>query len=301
MNTDKKQTTTGILYAFTAFTIWGFLPLYWRLLVQVPPIQILAHRVSWSLVFVSILVLLKNRLAEVKIAFFCLSNQLIFLASALFLGVNWAIYIWAINTNHVVESSMGYFINPLVNVLLGVVFLKERLRFWQGISVILAFSGIMYMALQYGKIPWIALSLAFCFGTYGLLRKVSPAGSVIGLFAETALLTPAAVVYILLKHSQGEGFFGVSSVLITLLLSGAGVVTSLPIIWFARAVRRIPLSTVGFIQYLAPSLMLLVSVTVFKEPFTKAHLISFGLIWAALSLYSLSNTGLLKRPTFTGE
>jgi chloramphenicol-sensitive protein RarD len=186
-----------------------------------------------------------------------------------------------------------------VNVLLGVVFLRERLRFRQGISVLLAFSGIFYMTLQYGKVPWIALSLAFCFGTYGLLRKISRTGSLIGFFAETAMLTPAAVVYILFQHRQGGGFFASSSPGITMLLAGAGVVTALPIIWFAHAVRRIPLSTVGFIQYLAPSLMLLLSVTLFREPFTRTHLISFGLIWTALILYSLSNIALLRGHTMS--
>ncbi|KPJ88202.1 MAG: transporter [Spirochaetes bacterium DG_61] len=299
MSDEKSQAKVGILYALVAFTTWGFLPLYWRLLIQVPPIQILAHRVSWSLVFVSILVAVRNRWPDVREAFSTVSNQLAFLASAFFLGVNWAIYIWAVNTNHVVESSMGYFINPLVNVLLGVMFLRERLRFWQGISVLIAFSGVFYMALQYGKIPWIALTLAFCFGTYGLLRKISRADSLIGLFSETAILTPAAVIYIVFQHQQGGGFFASSSPSITMLLAGAGAVTALPIIWFAHAVRRIPLATVGFIQYLAPSLMLLLSVTLFREPFTQTHLISFGLIWTALTLYSLSNTSLLRRRTLT--
>jgi len=290
----KSDKVIGIWYALAAFTTWGVLPLYWRLMREVPPQQILAHRISWSLLFVSFIITIQKRWNEAKGVFSLRQSKASFIVSALFLGINWFIYIWAVNTNHVVESSMGYFINPLVNVLLGVVFLKERLTFWQGISILLALGGVSYLTFHYGKVPWIALSLAFSFGTYGLLRKIAYAGSLIGLLAETSILTPVAVVYILIQHVHQIGFFGTSSLAVSFLLAGSGVVTALPIIWFAHSVRRIPLSTVGFIQYLAPSLMLLLSVVVFKEPFTKTHMISFGLIWTALTLYSVSHTKFMK-------
>jgi chloramphenicol-sensitive protein RarD len=290
----KSDKVIGIWYALAAFTTWGVLPLYWRLMREVPPQQILAHRISWSLLFVSFIITIQKRWNEAKGVFSFRQSKASFIVSALFLGINWFIYIWAVNTNHVVESSMGYFINPLVNVLLGVVFLKEKLTFWQGISILLALGGVSYLTFHYGKVPWIALSLAFSFGTYGLLRKIAYAGSLIGLLAETSILTPVAVVYIFIQHVHQIGFFSTSSLAISFLLAGSGIVTALPIIWFAHSVRRIPLSTVGFIQYLAPSLMLLLSVVVFKEPFTKTHMISFGLIWTALTLYSVSHTKFMK-------
>ena len=290
----KSDKVRGIWYALAAFTTWGVLPLYWRLMREVPPQQILAHRISWSLLFVSFIITIQKRWNEAKGVFSLRQSKASFIVSALFLGINWFIYIWAVNTNHVVESSMGYFINPLVNVLLGVVFLKEKLTFWQGISILLALGGVSYLTFHYGKVPWIALSLAFSFGTYGLLRKIAYAGSLIGLLAETSILTPVAMVYILIQHVHQIGFFGTSSLAVSFLLAGSGIVTALPIIWFAHSVRRIPLSTVGFIQYLAPSLMLLLSVVVFKEPFTKTHMISFGLIWTALTLYSVSHTKFMK-------
>jgi chloramphenicol-sensitive protein RarD len=290
----KSDKVIGIWYALAAFTTWGVLPLYWRLMREVPPQQILAHRISWSLLFVSFIITIQKRWNEAKGVFSFRQSKASFIVSALFLGINWFIYIWAVNTNHVVESSMGYFINPLVNVLLGVVFLKEKLTFWQGISILLALGGVSYLTFHYGKVPWIALSLAFSFGTYGLLRKIAYAGSLIGLLAETSILTPVAVVYIFIQHVHQIGFFSTSSPALSFLLAGSGIVTALPIIWFAHSVRRIPLSTVGFIQYLAPSLMLLLSVVVFKEPFTKTHMISFGLIWTALTLYSVSHTKFMK-------
>ena len=186
----KRFQISGVWYTVAAFFLWGILPLYWKAMKEIPSSQILAHRILWSFVFVTLILSLQKRTVQLRRAFSSRRNRIFFTASAFTIGINWFIYIWAVNAGYVVETSMGYFINPLVSVLLGIVFLKERLRFWQSVSVILAFIGVLYMTLNYGKLPWIALSLAFSFGLYGLLRKTSHADSLVGLFFETALLSP---------------------------------------------------------------------------------------------------------------
>ncbi len=291
--TDKdREKRIGVWYAVSAFGSWGLLPLYWKALKAVPSTEIMGHRIIWSCVLIFTILTLQKRLSNFRSTYASWRNRLYSMLSAVFIGANWFIYIWAVNANHVVESSMGYFINPLVSVLLGVVFLKERLTPPQTVSVGLAFCGVISMALRYGQIPWIALSLAFTFAIYGLLRKTSYADSMSGLAFETAVLSPAALLYLIL---QGEsGVFGSAGILIHVLLLFSSVVTAAPLICFAHAARRIPLATVGFIQYLAPSMFLVLGVFVFHEPFTPAHLLSFGLIWIALGIYSLSHTKLLK-------
>lgn len=298
MLNDPRDTSrefgAGVWYAIGAFTAWGVLPLYWKSLKEVPSPQILAHRILWSFVFVVILLKSRKRppLGE---SFNSTGRMLYSLLSACILGTNWFIYIWAVNANHVVEASMGYFINPLISVLLGVLILRERLSFWQILSVLIALGGVSYITVRYGRLPWIALSLAFTFGFYGLLRKTSHVDSLNGLAFETAALSPAALAYLVVMGIEGKGSFGTASPLLHLLMIGSGVVTAVPLIWFAHGARRIPLSTVGFLQYLAPSLQLFLGAVVFGEPFTRVHLVSFSLIWGALCLYSLSHTSLLKR------
>jgi chloramphenicol-sensitive protein RarD len=293
--TARSERVIGAWYAIGAFTAWGLLPLYWKSLDHVPASQILAHRIFWSFIFVSILVLVQKRRRESILALRSGRHKVTFLLSALTLGTNWFIYIWAVNTNHIVESSMGYFINPLLSVVLGIIFLKERLKPVQTLSVFLAFAGVAYITVQYGKIPWIALSLAVSFAFYGLLRKTSKAGSVIGLLAETTILTPAALTYLIIAQVRGTGAFANTEAGTSLLLVGCGIVTSLPLIWFAHGARRIPLAAVGFTQYLAPTLMLLLGVFLYREPFTFNHLVSFGCVWTALVLYSLSHTKLFEK------
>jgi chloramphenicol-sensitive protein RarD len=292
---EKREQIKGIWYTIAAFLFWGILPLYWKAVKTVPPSQILAHRITWSSIFLFIILLIQRRVPEIRRAFSSKQNRLFFIFSALCLGVNWFIYIWAVNSNRVVESSMGYFINPLVSVFLGMIFFRERLSFLQIIAVLLAIAGVLYMTIQYGSLPWIALSLAFSFGLYGLLRKMTKTDSLLALFYHTALITPFAILYLVLEGFNGRGAIGTATPLVHLLLVGAGVVTALPLIWFANGVRRIPLSTVGFTQYLAPSLMLLLGVLLFKESFTKIHLISFSLIWGGLVLFSISHTAFLRR------
>lgn len=259
-----------------------------------PSQQILAHRIIWSLVFVLIMLKARAR-APLRASFSRTSTVLLSLLSACILAANWFIYIWAVNADHVVEASMGYFINPLVSVLLGVLLLREKLGFWQLVAVLIALSGVGFLTASYGRLPWIALSLAFTFGFYGLLRKTSRVDSLAGLAFETAVLAPPALAFLVLTGLRGRGAFGASPPLLHVLMIGSGVVTAVPLIWFAHGARRIPLSMVGFLQYLAPSLQLFLGVVVFGEPFTRVHLVSFSLIWGALCLYSLSHTTLLGR------
>jgi chloramphenicol-sensitive protein RarD len=210
------------------------------------------------------------------------------------ISVNWFLYIWAVNSNHIVEASMGYYISPLFLAFLGILVLREQLNFWQLVALISASIGVIIMTVEYGQVPWIALTLTFTFGLYGLSKKIVRVDSLIGLGLETLLVSPLCLAYITLKYHQGSGVFGVAPMTITMLLMFSGVVTALPLLWFAQAAKKIPLSKVGFIQYLAPTLTLFLGVIIFKEPFTKVHLVSFGCIWWALIIYSFSHTSFLK-------
>jgi len=302
MSEDSKERIIGTWYTIAAFLVWGFLPIYWKALKEVPASEILPHRVIWSFVFLAFFNFLKKRWPIVRETYSSSTNRLSSLTCALLLGTNWFIFIWAVNANHLVEISLGYYINPLLSVLLGVILLRERLTVWQMVAFILAICGVANMTVQYGRIPWIALSLALTFGLYGLIRKTSRVGALTGLTAETAILSPAAVVFIVLLFLQGGSVVGKASASIHLLLIGAGIVTALPLVWFARGARRIPLSSVGFLQYLAPTCHLLLGVFLYEETFTRIHAISFALIWIALLIFSVSQLRSLRRPnpaTFT--
>jgi len=282
-------TTKGTITTISAFFLWGIFPIYWKALKHVPSTQIIAHRVVWSLVFILFLVSVQRRWKEVNSIIPFSRNVPRFLFTSFLLGTNWLIYIWAVNTNHIVEASLGYFINPLVNVCLGMIFLRERLYRWQVISVVLAFIGVLFLTLHYGRVPWIAFTLAFTFGAYGLLRKTAKAGSMVGLLFETAILTPIALVYVIALGIQGSGAFLAIGLHTDVLLTGAGLVTAIPLLLFAHGARRIQYSTVGFLQYIAPTGQLLVGVLLYKELFTSTHAISFGLVWVAIIIYSISS------------
>ena len=292
---QPSQTLVGVWYAVAAFTLWGLLPLYWKALKQVPAEEILAHRIFWSFIFVITILLVRGRIAQLKNLLSRKSDLLKLFVSSLLISGNWFTYIWAVNHDHVVESSLGYYINPLFSVFLGMVVLKERLNSWQYLSLILAAVGVIVITLQYGRIPWIALILAFSFGLYGLAKKMVKVDAMTGLALETAFVTPIAFLYLLFKQIGGQGAFGTISLLSTLLLIGAGIVTATPLLWFAQGAKRLPLSMVGFIQFLAPTMMLLLGVFLYQETFTKIHLISFGLIWTALIIYSVANTDFIKK------
>lgn len=282
--TDKK----GVLFAVGAYLCWGFFPIYWRLLKQVPAMEILAHRMVWSLVFLAALLAGLRRWAWLKDALRQPKTVLTFAASAALLSANWFIYIWAVNAGHIVETSLGYFINPLVNVLLGVAFLKERLRVWQKLAVLVAATGVLYLGISYGQVPWISLSLGISFGFYGLIRKLAKLASLEGLFLETALLSVFALGFLVFEGAHGRSSFGAgSSAQINALLMGAGVATAVPLLLFAGAARRIPLVTIGVLQYMAPTIQLLLGVLVYGEPFDHRRALGFGMVWFALLIYSV--------------
>lgn len=289
----KREKLAGTWYVIVAYTIWGFLPVYWKALQKVPASQILAHRIFWSFVFVVLLLSVKRRWSDFWLRFSDPKNRRVCLFTAVIIGSNWFVYIWAVNNQHIVDASLGYFINPLISVLLGLIFLRERLNFWQIFSIILAFLGVFYLTLHYGRIPWIALFLAVTFGLYGLLRKTADVETHFGLTAEMGLLLPLIVFFLVFQGIKKIGVFGAAPASIHFLLVGAGIVTAVPMLLFTAGVRRIPLSTAGFLQYIAPSLQLFLAVVVYSEPFTTTHLISFSLIWLALILYSLSHTPFL--------
>lgn len=293
--TKMSETKIGIGYALAAYGSWGLLPLFWKTMSEVPAIQILAHRIFWSFVYVSCLIIMKKQQSAVKGVFTSPRNILLFLASALLLSANWGIYIWANNHNHMIETSLGYFINPLVSIFLGMIFLKEKINFWQVVAIILAALGVSYMIFQYGRFPWIALALALSFAFYSLIRKVVPVESLTGLFVETGFLAPFALIFIVILGIGEKGAFLSGGMKVSFLLMIAGVITAYPLIWLVNGAKRLPLKTIGFCQYLAPILMLLIGVVVYREPFTEMHRVSFAFIWSALVIYSMSGTSFMQK------
>jgi len=283
---DTKQKRAGVVYGLAAFLSWGFLPLYFKAVATVPSLEVLAHRVVWSLVFLLALTLFRGRWSSFMALFRSRRTQLTLMATTGLIAVNWGVFIWAVANGRLVEASLGYFITPLINVLLGFVFLKERLRPMQFVAVALATCGIVWMTANLGHPPLISMTLAVSFGFYGLLRKQVPASGIQGLTAETMMLSPVAIAWMVWRQREGELVFLHTTTRLDLLLFAAGVITALPLIWFAESARRLRLATMGFLQYLAPSFQLLLAVAVFGEPFTRDHAVSFGLIWIALALYT---------------
>jgi chloramphenicol-sensitive protein RarD len=275
---------TGTVAAVTAFVMWGLFPLYWKTLAAVPALEVVAHRTAWGLVSVAIWVTLRNRWADVRAVASRPRTILRLAGSAVLIGLNWLLYIWAVIHDHIVEASLGYFVNPLVNVLLGVLVLRERLDRARWLAVALAVVGVTILTLWHGRLPWIALALAVSFGLYGLARKTVSADAVVGLLWETALLTPAAAAYLFALGMAGSGAFGPSEPGASALLALAGAVTAVPLVLFTLGARALPLSTVGLLQYVSPSLQFLLAVLVFREPFTPAHAATFACIWAALAI-----------------
>jgi chloramphenicol-sensitive protein RarD len=243
----------------------------------------------WSLVFVGLVITVWGRWGEVGRAVRSRRNLLFFLASSTLLGINWLTYIWGVNAGFVLDASMGYYINPLVNVLLGFIFFKDRLRRFQIVAIILAAAGVANLVVNYGRFPWIALTLAFSFGLYGLMRKLVRVESLPGLFVESMLMSLPATAYLIWVHSSGNGALGGGSLRIDLLLGGAGAVTAMPLLLFAFCARRLRLVEVGVLQYLAPTCMFLLGVFAFGEPFTPAHLITFACIWTGIAIYTLES------------
>lgn len=282
---DPRELRLGLVYGLAAYLWWGFAVIYFKLVAHVPPLEVLAHRVVWSLVLLGAWLAFKGRIPELRQVVRHRRTLAVLGASTLLIAANWLIFILAVFHGKVLQASLGYYINPLFNVLLGMVFLGERLRRVQWLSVALAAVGVTYFAISLGRPPWVSLLLVSTFGLYGLLRKVVGAGALVGLTVETALLLPLAIGYLVTTGVRGEMVFG-GTWHDSWLLALGGVVTALPMLWFANAVRRLRLATVGFLQYLAPTCQLLLAVLVYGEPFTPAHGVTFACIWAALAIYS---------------
>jgi len=284
---------SGIIYAALAFFCWGLFPIYFHALGEVPPLQILAHRMLWSLAFLLILLLLRRDWKWLQIVrqprvFFS------FVLSALLLSANWLVYIWSVMNHHVIEASLGYFINPLVNIVLGYLILKERMRPLQWAAIAVAALGVGWLTWQAGTVPWIALFLALSFGGYGLLRKTAALGPLEGLSFETIVLFPLAAGYVIWLTVQGQNvFINTASDSTRWLLIMAGPLTAIPLLLFATGARKIPLSILGLLQYLSPTLQFLLGVWLFKEAFSADRLVGFVLIWSALALFA--GEGLLRR------
>lgn len=276
----------GGVYALLAYLTWGLMPAYWKLLPELPALELIAHRVLWSVFVTGALVLAFRRGRELRATLTDTRRIGVLLVTSLLVSVNWLIFVWAVLNGHVLESSLGYFINPLFNVLLGVLLLKERLRPLQALAVALAAAGVLNQGWQLQALPWISLALAASFGAYGLIRKLAPIEPLVGLTVETLLLAPLAVAGLLWLEARGLGHFGHGSTGRDVIIIGAGLITALPLLWFANAAKRLRLSTLGFFQYLAPSVQLALAVLAYGEAFTAVHAVTFGCIWAALALYT---------------
>lgn len=297
MSDQPLSQKMGIIYAFITYITWGLLPIYWKAIIVVPPLQILAHRIVWSFVLVAVLLILKKQWGNARDILRDKSKMFGLVLSAVLVTSNWFIFIFAVNSNKVIETSLGYYINPLFTVLLGIIVLRERVDRWQIISLILAAIGVIILTLEYGKIPWISLGLAITFGLYGLAKRLVKVDSLLGLALETAVMVPVASFYLSIVQVRGEGVIGHLGVFTLLLLLGAGFATALPLLTFTHAVKVIPFATMGFIQYISPSLSLLLGVFLYHEEFTSTHALSFGIIWIALAIYSVSRVLVARKQT----
>ncbi|WP_456269177.1 EamA family transporter RarD [Kushneria sp. AK178] len=286
--TDKREQSAGLLAALGCFSIWGVLPLYFHLIgPSVTPWEILAHRMIWAAVLLTLFVVLTHRGARTMAVLRNRRLLLALVATALLISANWGLFIWAVSSHHVLQASLGYYINPLLNVVLGVVFFRERLRPLQMAAVLLAAAGVMIMVVGFGRVPWVSLMLAGSFGFYGAIRKRIGVDSITGLYIETMLLLPFALLWLGALYMQQQAVFLQGSVGTDALLIGCGLITVLPLVLFAMGARRLKLGTLGLIQYLTPTLHLLTGVFLFGEPFNQASLVTFACIWAGLALYTL--------------
>jgi chloramphenicol-sensitive protein RarD len=276
----------GIWYALGAYLTWGLFPIYWKLLAGIPALQLLGHRIFWSFLLLFGIVLFAR---QVKVFRASLNRRvlLIYSVAAILIAINWLTYVWAVGAGFIVETSLGYFINPLLAVLFGVIFLRERLRPLQWLPIGLATGGVLYLTFAYGSLPWVALTLAFSFAFYGLVKKTAPLGALHGLTLETGILFLPAIAFLLFSEFSGTGAFMHTSPLQDVMLIGAGLVTVIPLWMFSTAAQRIPLTMIGILQYVNPTMQFLLGVLIYKEPFDHRRLIGFGVVWVALILFGL--------------
>jgi chloramphenicol-sensitive protein RarD len=282
---DPHQ-TSALIAGIAAFMTWGLIPGYWKLLQAVSPPEILAHRFVWTTLFLIGVLSWQRRWPEVKATINSRRATLYCLAAGVAVATNWFFFIFAVIIGRILETSLGYFMTPLVNVLLGGLFLRERLTRLQTISVLLATTGVLYLTFGYGRFPWIAVTLCSTFGLYGLLRKKSGTAAIPGLFIETISLVPIAITYLILLKRNGTLVFGAPHLSLSILLVTSGIVTAVPLFWFGHAARYLRLTTLGFVQYLAPTGSFFLGVFWYHEPFTRGHLVTFGLIWIALAIFT---------------
>ncbi len=285
-HTTARETSQGVAFGLAAYLLWGFFPLYFKGVAHVPPLEVLAHRSAWSLVTLMVILTATRKWDKVRTALTQRRTLLILCATTFLIATNWFVFLFAVASNQVLQSSFGYFVNPLVSVLLGFMFLRERLTRLQMVSLLSACTGVLVLAINYGRAPWIALILAVTFGLYGLLRKTAPVDPLTGLAVETIILFPAAIGYLCYLHASAKGSFPSASLRDDILLPMSGVVTALPLLWFSTAARRLRLATIGFMQYITPTMHFLLAVVAFGEPFSRIELASFSFIWAGLVLYS---------------
>ncbi|GGB57116.1 EamA family transporter RarD [Blastomonas aquatica] len=284
MSGDSER-LKGLPEAVGAYTIWGFMPLFFKQLQGVSPVEIVAHRVMWSVVLIVAILWMRSRLGEFRAALADSRTRRFMVMSTTFIAVNWLVYIWAITNNQILAGSLGYYINPLINVALGVLFFKERMNRIQIIAITLAACGVMVLASESLASIWISLALGISFGLYGMVRKMAPVGSLPGLACETTLLLPFALAYALwAAYYDPTPGFGYSTYTDIFLIAG-GAITTIPLLLFASAARKMPLSTLGFIQFIGPTIQFMLGVFVYDEPFTRAHAICFGLIWTAVAMF----------------
>lgn len=282
-----RASTVGLAYGLAAYGAWGLLPLFWKQLGHVPAIELLLHRVCWALAFMLLVVGFLGRFGEIKRALRVRSTRLTLVATAILVAANWFTFVYGIETARLLHVSLGYFITPLVSVMLGLVVLRERLRPLQWLAVALAMTGVAYMATRAGDLPWISLLLAGTFGLYGLLRKTVRVEALPGTASETLILVAPSLAVIVWLESTGRGHYWGTDTKTTILMSLTGVISALPLWWFANAARRLTLTSVGFLQYLAPSLHFLLAVFVFGEPFTPAHGWTFACIWGGIAVFGV--------------
>lgn len=295
MNSNQSnEQVLGGLAAIGAYTLWGIMPIYWKLIDGATPMEVLAHRIIWSFVFMIIVILVTRKMsrlmADIKALLASPKRLLIIISASFTVTINWYIFIWSVAHGHVVQASLGYYINPLLSVLLGILFLKERLSAWQVVSFILALIGVLIMTIQAGVFPWISMMLALSFGIYGLLKKKVKLPAMTGLTIETSIVTPIALVFLLFFDPTVGQSFSTSNPSLALLLMGAGVVTAIPLLLFATGANRISLAMVGFFQYIAPTIMLILGTLLYHEPFDRSRLMAFALIWISLIVFSLART-----------
>ena len=283
----RREHRLGLAYGFAAYLFWGFFPIYLKAVASVPVMEVLSHRVVWAFLFLVVLCLRTGQLASVHAALANRRALALLAGSTLLIAINWGVYIFAVVSGRMLESSLGYYINPLVNVLLGVVILGERLETPVRFATALAALGVASMAASLGHVPWISVSLAFSFGLYGLIRKLAPVGALSGLLVETLLLLPFTAGFLIFRAAAGRGAFLATSGTLDLLLLLSGPLTAVPLLCFGAAARRLPLSTLGFLQYLSPTIQFLLAVLVYREPFDAARLGAFLLIWAAVAVFAV--------------